>query len=207
MDKLERRTVSIKELRVENKQDNENVIRTIEGHAAVFNQWSETLGSWFPFKERVLPGAFTETIQNDDIRALWNHNPDYVLGRKKSGTLGIEEDDTGLKVVITPPDTQWARDLTLSIERGDIDQMSFGFVVVSDRWGMEEGMDVRELLKVQLFDVSPVTFPAYPQTDVGVRSTMEAYDRYKEEQKRTAEEQNGWKMPLWKRKIGLLKRD
>lgn len=174
--KIERRTITMHELRVVNGEADKP--RKIEGHAAVFNQWSETLGFWFPYKEKVMPGAFAETIEKDDIRALFNHDPNYVLGRNKSGTLELREDDQGLFVSITPPDTQWARDLMVSIERGDITQMSFGFEVISDRWGLEEGMDVRELHKVKLYDVSPVTFPAYPQTDVGVRSAKEVYEAH-----------------------------
>jgi hypothetical protein len=147
MDKPERRTVNLEELKVSRQTGEEKPIPMIEGYAAVFNQWSEELGVWYPFREKVLPGAFTDTIKTDDIRALYNHDVNYVLGRNKAGTLFLEEDDTGLKVRILPPDTQWAKDLLVSIERGDISQMSFGFTVISDRWGTEEGTDVRELLK------------------------------------------------------------
>jgi len=199
---MERRTVTMTELRVQS--DDENV-KTIEGHAAVFNQWSEPLGVYFPYKERVLPGAFKDSIGKDDIRALFNHNPDYVLGRNKSRTLSLEEDDKGLKVVIHPPDTQWARDLLTSIKRGDINQMSFGFVVESDRWGLEDGEDVRELQKVKLFDVSPVTYPAYPQTDVGVRSIRDVFNKHKEEEERQKKVIYAkQKLALYKRKIELL---
>jgi hypothetical protein len=135
MDKLERRTVNLEKLRVTRQTDEESQLLVIEGHAAVFNQWSEELGVWFPFREKVLPGAFADTIKTDDIRALYNHDVNYVLGRNKAGTFFLEEDDTGLKVRILPPDTQWAKDLLVSIERGDISQMSFGFTVISDRWG------------------------------------------------------------------------
>lgn len=163
-----------------NAEENENIaVPVIEGHAAVFNHWSEELGGIFPFKEKVVQGAFSDSIQTDDIRALFNHDPNYVLGRNKAGTLELKETQKGLLVRITSPDTQWERDLTVSIERGDISQMSFVFLVLEDRWGHEDGMDVRELHKVKLFDVSPVTFPAYTQTSVGVRSDDDVYEARK----------------------------
>jgi HK97 family phage prohead protease len=161
----------------------------IEGHAAVFSRWSETLGGFFPFKERVKSGAFSRTIAESDIRALFNHNSDYVLGRNKAGTLELTEDERGLFVRIHPPDTQWARDLAVSISRGDISQMSFGFTVDKEAWSTDaEGVDTRELLEVTLFDVSPVTYPAYKDTDCGVRG-YEAYQAEKRA-KADAERQN-----------------
>jgi len=141
----------------------------IVGHAAVFNSLSEDLGF---FREKIAPGAFAKTIQEADVRALWNHDPNYVLGRTKSGTLKLAEDDKGLAVEIIPPDTQWARDLTESIRRGDVDQMSFGFQVVKEEWEGDGNNPVRVLKEVKLFDVSPVTFPAYTATDVQVRSLL-----------------------------------
>ena len=173
----------LKEIRI-NESDGGTCI---EGHAAVFDSWSETLGGIFPFKEKVRKGAFAESIGRDDIRALFNHDPNYVLGRNRAGTLELVEDDVGLRVRITPPDTSWARDITTSIRRGDISQMSIGFVVEDDEWSSKDGIDTRELKKVRLFDVSPVTFPAYTTTDVGVRA-MQEYDVYKTEQRKVAEE-------------------
>lgn len=170
---LERRSVVLKELRVVDIDGNNPNGKVIEGYAAVFDSWSESLGGNAPFVEKVCPGAFEQTIQEDDIRALFNHDPNYVLGRNTSGTLSLQEDEKGLLVRITPPETQWAKDLLVSIARGDITQMSFGFTVDSDRWSYEEGKDIRELLKVRLFDVSPVTFPAYTQTECGLRSQEE----------------------------------
>ena len=143
--------------------------------------------AFFPFKEKVRKGAFAESIGRDDIRALFNHDPNYVLGRNRAGTLELVEDNVGLRVRITPPDTSWARDITTSIRRGDISQMSIGFVVEDDEWSSKDGIDTRELKKVRLFDVSPVTFPAYTATDVGVRA-MQEYDVYKTEQRKVAEE-------------------
>lgn len=173
----------LKEIRI-NESDGGTCI---EGHAAVFDSWSETLGGIFPFKEKVRKGAFAESIGRDDIRALFNHDPNYVLGRNRAGTLELVEDDIGLRVRITPPDTSWARDITTSIRRGDISQMSIGFIVEDDEWSSSDGIDTRELKKVRLFDVSPVTFPAYTATDVGVRA-MQEYDVYKTEQRKMAEE-------------------
>lgn len=146
----------------------------IVGYAAVFNSWSEDLGG---FREKIAPGAFRATLANGaDVRALYNHDPNFVLGRTKSATLELSEDKKGLRIVNTPPDTQWARDLQVSIDRGDVDQMSFGFVTRSDQWDEDKdsGKVTRTLLEVDLVDVSPVTFPAYPDTEVAVRS-MDAW--------------------------------
>ena len=137
------------------------------GHAAVFNQIGD--GGWF--KEKIDPGAFKDSIPVDDIRALINHNPGFVLGRNMSGTLTLKEDEEGLAVRILPPNTQYAKDLIVSIDRGDITQMSFGFITLEDKW--EEKKDeipIRTLVKVKLFDVSPVTFPFYEGTDIALRS-------------------------------------
>ena len=167
------RMLPIQELRIDDSLDGK-----IVGHASVFDSWSETLGGIFPFKEIVRKGTFTETIKLDDIRALFNHDPNFVLGRNKAGTLELEEDEIGLRVVITPPDTSWANDLIKNLRRGDISQMSIGFIVLEDTWGTQDGIDIREIKKVQLFDVSIVTYPAYTQTDVGVRA-MESYKDYR----------------------------
>jgi len=198
---MEVRTLPLEELRIKNLEEK----RYIEGHAAVFDSWSETLGGIFPFKEKVRKGAFSQTIEKDDIRALFNHDPNYVLGRNKAGTLELKEDETGLYVRIIPPDTQAARDLITSIERGDINQMSFGFTVEEEKWDTVEGIDVRELRKVKLFDVSPVTFPAYPSTDVGVRA-MESYENYRAEVRNKEERENkAAEKAAAKRKVEILK--
>ena len=162
---LERRILPL-EVRVERRENGQAVIR---GHAAVFGQLSEDLGG---FREQIMPGAFADAIQTDDVRALFNHDPNWVLGRNRSNTLTPAEDARGLAVDITPPDTQLVRDLVLTpMERGDITQMSFAFSVRpgGQDWAKDDnGQVVRTLKRVRLYDVSPVTYPAYPQTDVSV---------------------------------------
>jgi len=152
---------------IEIRADEGQEVRKIKGHAAVFN---EIAGDPLMFLEQIAPGAFSDSIGKDDVRALWNHNPDYVLGRNKAGTLSLSEDDRGLAIEINPPDTQWARDLMHSIDRGDVSQMSFGFRVLDQAWEVRDGIDIRTLKKVELWDVSPVTFPFYEGTDVALRS-------------------------------------
>ena len=151
------------ELRVEKRAEGSAVI---VGHAAVFDQLSEDLGG---FREKIAPGAFAETLKaGDDVRALFNHNADYILGRTRSGTLRLEENMHGLAIEIDAPDTQFARDLVLApMERGDISQMSFAMAVQGQSWDeLPDGSWIRTITKVRLYDVSPVTYPAYPQTDV-----------------------------------------
>ena len=138
--------------------------RIIEGHAAVFDAPAEIYG----FTEVIRKGAFLDSIGRDDVRCLLNHDANYVLGRTKSGTLKLSEDKIGLKIENDPPNTQWANDLIISMERGDIDQMSFGFTVENEKWSTKDGKEIREILKANLFDVSPVTYPAYKETDVQV---------------------------------------
>lgn len=164
------RAFTLENLTIETRDDG---AKRIVGHAAVFNQLSEDLGG---FREQIAPGAFEEAIKTDDIRALFNHDANLVLGRNRAKTLTLKEDATGLAIEILPPDTQYARDLMVSMERGDITQMSFGFSVRPNgqNWAKnDDGLYIRTLTRVRLYDVSPVTYPAYPQTDVALRALNE----------------------------------
>lgn len=153
-------------------KETEDGKRTLTGYAAVFNSPSEDLGG---FVEYIRQGAFGAAIPKSDVRALYNHNSDILpLGRTPE-TLRLTEDERGLLVEIDLPDTQFAKDLAVSIDRGDINQMSFGFSVLPDgeEWKQDEssGAVVRTLTNIsELFDVSPVVYPAYPDTAVAVRS-------------------------------------
>jgi HK97 family phage prohead protease len=166
MNEIERRSFNFTEIRANSEGEPK-----IEGHAAVFDQLSEDLGGFF---ERIAQGAFSNTILDADVRALWNHNPDFPLARTKSGTLTLGEDEKGLAFSLHVPDTQYARDLLVSLKRGDVSQMSFGFRTLRDKWENVDGKIIRTLLEVELYDVSPVTYPAYPQTSAAVRSRLEA---------------------------------
>lgn len=197
---LERRAFSFTpEVRTDNDQPR------LVGYAAVFNQVTDLLPG---FREVVRRGAFAKSIREGDIRALWNHDPNYVLGRTRSGTLKLDEDEHGLKVEIAPPNTAWARDLLESIKRADVDQMSFGFRVLQDRWTREDTeKPLRELLEVELFDVSPVTFPAYPETEIGVRSAHDVYESYLAAQAGTEDEDIARKqarVSLFRKRLDLI---
>lgn len=142
----------------------------IRGVAAVFDSLSDNLGG---FREQILPGAFDDTDMND-VRGLFNHDSNYVLGRTVSKTVRLKTTERGLEYEIDLPNTQTIRDLVLApIERGDVDQSSFGFIVGpgNDDWQEDsEGRLIRTIHRfAELFDVSPVTFPAYRDTSVGAR--------------------------------------
>ena len=140
----------------------------IEGYAAVFDQLSVDLGGW---RERIAPGAFERSVSDNDVRALWDHDSKYVLGRNRAKTLALEEDARGLRIQVTPPATTWAADLVAMMKRGDVNQMSFGFYVRQDEWTEEPDFGlVRTLRDVDLFDVSVVTYPAYPATSAEARA-------------------------------------
>jgi len=152
----------------------------IEGYVVPFDVPALIHGFFGSFRETVAPGAFKKTVRENDIRALFNHNPDWILGRNRAGTLTLGEDSRGLAFTIKPPDTSYARDLIESMRRGDITEMSFGFEAIKDQWtfSRSEEPDDRRLLEVRLWDVSPVTFPAYPQTEAYVRSAIAALQCY-----------------------------
>lgn len=142
------------------------------GYGAVFNKRSQNLGG---FVEQVAPGTFTKTLQEQDIRALFNHSEDHVLGRLAAGTLRMEEDGTGLAYEIDLPDTTAGRDVAKLLERGDVSGSSFGFRTISDEWSeTETGFPLRTLTQVSLRDVGPVTFPAYTDASSSLRSLAEA---------------------------------
>ena len=159
----------------------EGTQKKIVGYAAVFDKPSEDMG----FIEYVRKGAFLGAIVISDARALFNHDTDTLpLGRQSAGTLILREDDNGLYFEITPPDTQCARDLMTSIDRGDIKEASYGFTVDVDEWDYSQSTAIRTIVKIrEIYDISPVVFAAFNDTSVALRKM--------EENRKTAAPSNG----------------
>lgn len=152
--------------------DDQSGAPKIAGYAAVFNQRSDLLGG--TFVEIIAPGAFDDVL-NQDTRALFNHDPTYLLGRTASGTLRLTVDERGLAYEIDTPNTQTIRDLVVEpLRRGDMSGSSFAMRVAKggDTWHEEkDGLIVRTIFKIaELRDVGPVAFPAYPDSSAAQRS-------------------------------------
>jgi hypothetical protein len=157
---IERRYIKLSDLEIRKAESGAFVA---VGHAATFNE-PYGVGD---FREQVAPGAFDESMKADEVKALWNHNADNVLGSKVAGTLALSTDERGLVSEITFPVSALRE--REAVERGDVSQMSFGFFTQEDKWEkFEDGTELRTLVKVQLFDVSPVAFPANPNTDIAL---------------------------------------
>jgi|SRR3954453_11107220 HK97 family phage prohead protease len=170
MNQVEKREKAIRDFKTKftitraEADDAENVI---EGYFALYEQETELFKNTYEIISR---GAFDNTIKND-VRALWNHNTQYVLGRSKNGSLQLRADEKGLFGTIRLPKTQYAEDLYELVKRGDIDQCSFGFNILDEdleelsnggyRWRMKD---------IDLHEISVVTFPAYENTTVHARS-------------------------------------
>lgn len=179
---IERRYFTVRDLEVRADDDDSDFVA--EGHAATF---MEPYGV-ADFREQVDPGAFDSQLQNPDVMALWNHNADNVLGSVGSGTLALSTDKDGLLTRTTFPKSA-VRERE-AIERGDVRKMSFGFRTLKDQWEvLEDGTELRTLMDVELFDVSPVAFPANPATDVTIAQ------RSRQEWKATQDgPDEGWKI-------------
>lgn len=147
------------------QQDDE---RYIEGYFIRFNEETEL---WKGVYEEVDPGAVDDSLKNNDIRCLFNHDTSIVLGRTGNGTLELKKDSKGIfgRVKINPNDKQ-AMDIYARIERGDINACSFGFNIIDEEiQNRDDGATKFILKKIDLHEVSPVTFPAYPTTSIEAR--------------------------------------
>lgn len=153
------------ELRIEPDESGQRIV----GYVARFNRWSPV---YVDFREQLAPGFFDDVL-GSDVRGLFNHDPNWVLGRTTAGTMRLSSDELGLLADVDAPDTDLIADLVLSpIRRRDVTGASFSFTVAEDRWDKNpDGLWERTLLRAaELFDVGPVTFPFYPETDMAVRS-------------------------------------
>jgi len=175
----------------------------VVGHAAVFNSLSEDLGG---FREKIMPGAFDDVLDND-VRAYFNHDPNFILGRVSAGTLRLGVDEKGLRYELDIPDTTAGRDLKENMRLGNISQSSFAFTIGKDgdSWERGDSGDVRLIHKVnRLYDVSPVSLPAYPSADnLALAHRSNFMDK---ENKRKQDEEKFEMNTLLNLKINLLKR-
>lgn len=166
--KTERRVIPLTDVQIELRMDEGgNEKRTIVGYAAVFGSESVNLGG---FTETIKRGAFKDSLESDDVRALKNHDPNLLLGRSSNGTLRLKEDKNGLRMEIDIPNTTTGRDTEEEIRRGDLSGASFSFETIDDKWETKREIPHRTLLKARVYDVGPVAFPAYPDTSLAIRS-------------------------------------
>ena len=143
------------------------------GYAAKFNSPSEDLGG---FTETIEPGAFRKSLRSrNDVKLLVNHDTGRVLASSRAGTMKLYEDEVGLRVEASLPNTTDGRDMAELLKRGDLNKMSFGFSVMKDSWNSD--MTQRTLKSVKLFEASIVAFPAYAETEAMVRSLDKAATR------------------------------
>lgn len=166
--------------------------RRLQGYAAKYGIQTD-LG-WF--REKIKAGAFDEALKDSDARALKNHDPNLLLGRESSGTLRLESNTVGLRFEIDVPDTTTGRDTLEEVRRGDLAGCSFAFTVAEDQWKHKEGeQSERTIVRIgRLFDVGPVTYPAYEDTTVVARS-VEAVREQREQEGEASEEEPEEKAP------------
>lgn len=166
--KMEKRIVDITNVQTRSK-DNEPL--KISGYAVVFNSRA-SIGDFFD--EQISPGAFKRALsENGDIRALFNHNWDKVIGRTKAKTLTLREDDKGLYFELELPNTSYARDLAESMERGDINQCSFSFNATKEDWDYNSDPALRTVIEADLYEISIVSIPAYDDTEAALVRSKE----------------------------------
>jgi uncharacterized protein len=147
---------------------------TLKGYAAVFLSMSADLGG---FVERILPGAFSKSLSSTEpIRALYEHDNQRLLGNTRSGTLKLSEDHHGLAFELALPDTSYANDVRALVQRGDIAGCSFGFVVEQDDWRTHDGQVERDLIAVNLKEITITSNPAYQDTTVALRNLPSVYE-------------------------------
>lgn len=152
----------------------------LTGYVVKWNSPSEVL--FCDFIEQFSPNAFAETLkEGKDVRVLFEHDHSKLLGRTRSNTLKLEQDNIGLRFELTPPDTTLGRDLLVSVERGDISGMSFGFLPLEETWDFEKEPVLRQIQKAELFEITVTSIPAYPESSVELskRSMMAAKGQVK----------------------------
>lgn len=208
---LEKRHIPVEELELRTEDDDEK--KRISGYGIVYNRKTQ-IGD--DFIEVIRPGAARKALQNDpDIKSRFNHQRGALLGRTKSGTMEVEENQSGVKYTVYPPDTQIARDVMQSIERGDIDGSSFTFAVAEggeEVTRQSDGTILREIFEFEkIGEIGPVEDQAYADTTTGIRSaeeTREAYIASLQAQEQEANNINGEQaLSIRKKKLELKEKE
>lgn len=163
---------------VERRADGD--VDSIGGLASVFYDGSQEseYRLWDGAVERIMPGAFDRAVREDDVRALFNHDPSNLLGRTTAGTLDLRVTGEGLDYRIQLGDTTVAADVASHVSRGDLTGSSFAFNITDEEWRREDDQEIREIRGVRLYDVGPVTYPAYEASSVGTRDARASHDAW-----------------------------
>jgi len=177
--------------------EGEDSKRTITG-AIKYNTESAEMRDWWGdvFVEYIDPEAFKDSLASRNVVALWSHDTAQVLGNTKSGTLRLTNTNSELRFELDIPNTSVGNDAWELIQRGDVDGVSFGMMVTKEKWSSEKRGDnriyKRQILNAELYEISPVAFPAYPANEVAARSLEE----FKASEKRAADQYEKEKMLL-----------
>jgi HK97 family phage prohead protease len=182
--------------------EGESQKKKIVGYAVKWDQLSDPI--WGYFQERFRKGAFANHLKsNPDVIGDWQHDMAEIMGRTAANTLTVEEDDIGLKYEIDPP--SWAEKHIESIERGDVTGSSFIFRAIKTEWDdSNPDMEIRTVIEAELIEVSPVTFPAYPQSEAGVRSAQRVLESHAAEIKAAEDKKGQLGYALRKNKLNLV---
>lgn len=199
---IQYRTISTDYVPEENK---------IVGYAAKYDCESENLGYFTEYREYIDAGAFDGVLRKkDDVRCLFNHDDNKVLGRTTNHTLELKADKIGLYFECEiDPEIAWQKDLLRSIKRGDINQCSFAFTLgdddYTDEYDKEKQTYTRHIKGFEkLYDVSVVTYPAYPQTEAYARDLKNAFLKAKQKEENIQSEKVQYEMDLIQLEIDCL---
>lgn len=183
---IEKRYFKIDTCEVREKTDAKAETVNFGGRAILYDHETEL---WDGFYEKINTDAFKDAVETDDVRCLFNHDPNIVLGRNKSGTLLLVNSDSGVDFTVEAPASDRFKELAESVKRGDINQCSFAFSVESETWSYDDNGDVHRSINLgKLYDVSIVTYPAYEDTEAYCRSKKQELTEKRKKENKGADE-------------------
>lgn len=183
---IEKRYFKIDTAEIQKRADGQPETVNFSGRAILYNHETEL---WASFFEKINTDAFKEAVDRDDVRCLFNHDPNIVLGRNKSGTLLLVNSPAGVDFVVEAPASDRFKELAELVKRGDINQCSFAFSVESETWSYDENGDIHRGINLgKLYDVSIVTYPAYEETFAYCRSKVKEMQEKRKNENKGADE-------------------